>query len=87
MAARIPKEQIERAARVYRTNRLASNALGIHLATFSRLCREYDVVTPFERRRQQPRATRRPLERSPRPHPFVRRIRIGSSSDFFSPEA
>jgi len=87
MAASIPKEQIERAARVYRTNRLASNALGIHLATFSRLCREYGVVTPFERRRQQSRTMRRSLERSSKPHPFVRRIRTASSSDVFEVEA
>ena len=76
MASSIPKEQIERAARMYRTNRLASAALGIHLATFSRLCREYGVSTPYDRRRQQPRETRISSERSRGSHPFVRRIRM-----------
>lgn len=80
MSASIPKEQIERAARMYRTNRLASAALGIHLATFSRLCREYGISTPYEKRRRRSQEMRGTPERGREPHPFVRRIRIASSS-------
>lgn len=41
---------IERAARMYHTNRGAAVALGIHMETFARLCRKYGIEAPFERR-------------------------------------
>ena len=58
---KVPKDWIERAARVYASNRDASRALGIANGTFGRLCRLYDIETPFarqRRRRQQAIASR-----------------------------
>jgi len=75
MSSSIPKEQIERAARVYHTNQLASAALGIHMGTFSRLCQEYGVSTPYERRREQSSMARVRSEQNQQLHPFARRIR------------
>jgi hypothetical protein len=45
----IPREQIERVARVYRQNGDACAALGITLRSFSRLCSRFDVETPYAR--------------------------------------
>ena len=56
---KIPQEWIERAARVYASNQEASKALGIAGGTFGRLCRLYDIETPFARQRR-----RRPPARS-----------------------
>ena len=47
------RDQIERVARVYKCNQDASRALGITTRSFSRLCRKYDVESPFARRRRQ----------------------------------
>ena len=41
--------QLERAARVYRTNTDAYQALGITRRAFVRLCRMHKVETPAER--------------------------------------
>ena len=46
------REQIERVARIYRCNQDASRALGITIRSFSRLCRKYNVESPFARRRR-----------------------------------
>jgi len=43
-------DELERASRVYRTNKLASAALGIHLSTFSRLCEKHEIETPQQKR-------------------------------------
>ena len=62
---KIPQEWIERAARVYASNQEASKALGIAGGTFGRLCRLYDIETPFarqRRRRQQARSRSREVE-------------------------
>lgn len=48
----VPREQIERVARIYHTNQDASRALGIALRSFSRLCKRYEVETPYARRRR-----------------------------------
>ena len=48
----ISRERLERAARIYATNDAASQALGIHTATFGRLCKRYRIVSPCERRRR-----------------------------------
>lgn len=48
----VPRESIERVARIYHTNRDASRALGIALRSFSRLCKRYDVETPYARKRR-----------------------------------
>ena len=45
------REQIERVIRDYRCNQDASRALGITIRSFSRLCRKYNVESPFARRR------------------------------------
>lgn len=50
---RIGREQVERAARVYASNKDACRALGIALHTFGRLCRRYDVESPYARRRRR----------------------------------
>ena len=47
------REQIERVARIYKCNQDASRALGITIRSFSRLCRKYDIESPFARRRRQ----------------------------------
>lgn len=47
------RDQIERVARMYRHNGDASRALGITIRSFSRLCRRYEIESPFARRRRQ----------------------------------
>ena len=49
----LPPERIERAARIYRTSKEASSAMGISVAHFRRLCNRHDIPTPRERLRQQ----------------------------------
>ena len=44
-----PLEQIERVARLYRSNKEASCALGITVQAFSRLCRQHGIETPYKR--------------------------------------
>ena len=51
-----PIEQIERAARLYRSNREASLALSITAQAFARLCRQHGIETPYSR--QRPRRAR-----------------------------
>jgi hypothetical protein len=54
----IPVEQIERAARLYRSVKEAGEALGISGHSFSRMCKRHDIVTPSERIRRQRKATK-----------------------------
>jgi hypothetical protein len=49
---KIDKERIERAARIYASNRDAGLALGIAPGSFGRLCRRFGIPTPQNRRRQ-----------------------------------
>jgi hypothetical protein len=49
----INRDRIERVARIYANNQDASRALGIALRSFSRLCRRYEVETPYARRRRR----------------------------------
>lgn len=42
-----PVEQLERVARLYRTSKDASAALGITVQAFSRLCRQHGIETPL----------------------------------------
>jgi len=49
----ISRDRIERVARIYANNQDASRALGIALRSFSRLCRRYEVETPYARRRRR----------------------------------
>ena len=52
---RIERERVEQVARVYRTCKDASNALGIAPGSFSRLCKKYAIDSPRTRRRRPPR--------------------------------
>ena len=49
---KIDKERIERAARIYASNRDAGLALGIAPGSFGRLCRRFGIPTPQSRKRQ-----------------------------------
>lgn len=46
----VSKDRIERAARIYSSNQDASQALGITMRSFGRLCRKYGVETPYVRK-------------------------------------
>ena len=52
----VSRSEIERAARLYNTNKEASEALGIHPRSFARSCRKFGILTPYARRRQARRA-------------------------------
>ena len=56
----IPKEWVERAARVYNSNSEASKALGIAKGTFGRLCRKYGIETPYARLRRARKEAKSP---------------------------
>lgn len=45
----IERDRLERAARMYSSNQAASQALGIVARSFSRLCRQHGIETPFAR--------------------------------------
>ena len=49
----VSQERIERVARIYHNNQDACLALGVAMRSFSRLCRRYDVETPYARRRRR----------------------------------
>lgn len=46
------RDRIERAARIYASNRDAGMALGIAPGSFGRLCRRFGIETPKVRRRE-----------------------------------
>ena len=54
----ISRDALVRAARVYKSNKDASQAIGIHPRSFARLCREHGILTPWKRHRQQRQAAR-----------------------------
>ena len=43
------KARIERAARLYRTNRDAGQALGVHPSSFVRMCNRFGITPPHRR--------------------------------------
>lgn len=47
------RERVERAARIYASNRDAGVALGIAPGSFGRLCRRYGIETPQARRKRK----------------------------------
>ena len=47
------RERVERAARIYASNRDAGLALGIAPGSFGRLCRRFGVETPQVRRKRK----------------------------------
>lgn len=51
--ARIERDRIARVARIYASNQDASQALGIAMRSFGRLCREYGIETPYARKRRR----------------------------------
>ena len=53
------RDIVERAARIYHSNSDASAALGIEMRSFGRLCRRYEVETPYARKRRRTREARR----------------------------
>jgi hypothetical protein len=53
MMEKTGRERVERAARIYHSNRDAGIALGIDQRSFARLCRRYQIETPGARRRRQ----------------------------------
>ena len=52
---RYDRDRIERAARIYASNRDAGLALGIAPSSFGRLCRRFGVETPKARRKRRSR--------------------------------
>ena len=56
---KIDKERVERAARLYASNRDAGLALGIAPGSFGRLCRRFGIPTPQHRKRQYHQTVRR----------------------------
>lgn len=55
----IERERLERVARLYSSNDLASQVLGITARSFSRLCRRFGVETPYARKRRRLSEARR----------------------------
>ena len=49
MDYRITREQVERVARVYKSNKEAGLALGVTRGHFGRLCRKLGIATPYAR--------------------------------------
>jgi len=47
---KVSLESLERAARIYRNNALAGKALGIAPSSFSRLCRQNNIMPPSGRK-------------------------------------
>ena len=54
----IARERLERVARIYKSNKEASAALGIAPASFSRACRRHGIETPYARTRKRDRLPR-----------------------------
>mgnify|MGYP001471519479 CR=1 FL=1 len=50
---RTPIDQVRRVARIYRCNADAAAALGITTRSFSRLCRQEGIETPYVRGQRQ----------------------------------
>ena len=48
-----PRDQVERVARMYKSNKDASRALGITMQAFARICRQYEIETPYVRKRRR----------------------------------
>ena len=55
---RVNKEALERVARIYKSNKDASQAVGLHPRSFSRLCRQHGIVTPYVRQCNQRKVAR-----------------------------
>ena len=53
MKSVVTKEQLEHVALVYKTNKEAGAAIGMHPGAFARLCRQHGILTPFVRARME----------------------------------
>jgi hypothetical protein len=53
----VTPQAVERAARLYNSNALAAEALGISRSGFARMCRRYGLETPYARRQRERRRT------------------------------
>ena len=53
MSKRHPKDEIVRVARIYASNGDAARALGVTPRSFARLCKEYEIETPYVRKQRQ----------------------------------
>jgi len=51
--SKFDRDQVARAARMYRTNADAGKALGTSAGSFTRLCKTYELETPAERARRE----------------------------------
>ncbi len=49
---KVSRESVARVARIYKQNKDASAALGVSLRYFARLCRQYEIETPYARHRR-----------------------------------
>ena len=47
---KVSSDEVERSARLYNSNKEASEALGIHQGSFARACRKLGIETPYARR-------------------------------------
>lgn len=64
------RDCVERVARIYASNQDAGQALGITMRSFSRLCRQHGIETPYARKlrqRQEARSTPQLHGADPRP--------------------
>ena len=59
---KVDQSRVERAARLYVSNKDAGQALGIAPGSFGRLCRQYGIPTPQDRRRRRWQIPSQPLE-------------------------
>lgn len=50
MPTRVDPQRLRQAARMYRSVTDAASAVGINRATFTRLCKEHGIATPWQRR-------------------------------------
>jgi len=56
----IPRDHVERVARICHSNVDASQALGIAMRSFGRLCQRYGIETPYARKRRLTREAQSP---------------------------
>lgn len=52
MKRRIPIEFLDRASRIYNTNKDAACALGISDVHYAKMCRKHAIETPYQRKRR-----------------------------------
>ena len=62
MNSSINRARIHNVSRIYHTAKDAARAMGISPVHYHRLCREYGIETPAERKRREKIERRRPAE-------------------------